>query len=304
MLKKYLSKVSSQGVFFGYSFLPINTWKILSDPASKILAFSNNYRIYKNIKYLTVNNYDLQLDIYQSLAPKSQPTVIFIHGGGWVDRPREVELFFLLPYLKMGLSVVNVGYRLAAQSLAPAAVADCRCALRWVIRNAQQYNFDPEKIILSGFSAGGHLAITTALLTPDAGFDSYCPGDEDLKVAAIVNWYGITDVKDLLEGANIRDYALEWMGNQNDRLEIAERVSPINYVNSQMPPIFTVHGDADLSVPYNHAVRFHEALNQANVPNQLLTIPGGDHGGFSYSENLHIYENIESFIRKYDLFNY
>ncbi len=171
------------------------------------------------------------------------------------------------------------------------------------MRNAQQYNFDPEKIILSGFSAGGHLAMMTALLTPDAGFDSYCEGDEELKVAAIVNWYGITDVKDLLEGENVRDYALEWMGNQSDRLEIAERVSPINYVDSQLPPIFTVHGDADLSVPYNHAVKFHEALDRANVPNQLLTIPGGGHGGFSYSENLKIYENIEDFFIKYGLCN-
>jgi acetyl esterase/lipase len=304
MLKKYLSKASSQAVFFCYNFLPNNPWKLLSNPTTKILAFLNNYHIHKNIKYLTVNNYDLKLDIYQSLAPKPQPTVIFIHGGGWVDRPREVELFFLLPYLKMGFSIVNVGYRLAAQSLAPAAVADCRCALRWVIRNAQQYNLDPEKIVVSGFSAGGHLAMTTAMLTADDGFDSYCPGDEELKVAAIVNWYGITDVKDLLEGVNVQDYALEWMGNQSDRLEIAERVSPINYVNSQLPPIFTVHGDADLSVPYNHAVKFHEALIQANVPNQLLTIPGGGHGEFGYSKNLDIYENIESFLRKYGLLNY
>ncbi|NES03259.1 MAG: alpha/beta hydrolase [Okeania sp. SIO2F4] len=303
MLKKYLSEASSQAVFIGYNFLPINAWKKLSNPAAEILAFFQNYQIHKNIKYLTINNYDLQLDIYQSLTPKPQPTVIFFHGGGWVDRPREVELFFLLPYLKMGFSVVNVGYRLAAQSLAPAAVADCRCALNWVMRNAQQYNFDLEKIIVSGFSAGGHLAMTTGMLSPAAGFDSYCSGDKELKVAAIVNWYGITDVKDLLEGANVQGYALEWMGNQSDRLEIAERVSPINYVHSQLPPIFTVHGDADLSVPYNHAVKFHEALDRANVPNQLLTIPGGGHGGFSYSENLKIYENIEDFFIKYGLCN-
>ena len=303
MLKKYLFEASSQTVFIGYNFLPINVWKLLSNPATQILELSKNYRLHKNIKYLTVNNYDLHLDIYQSLTSKPQATVIFIHGGGWINRPREVELFFLLPYLKMGFSIVNVGYRLAAQSLAPAAVADCRCALRWVIRNAQQYNFDPEKIVVSGFSAGSHLAMTTTMLNTDDGFDSYCPGDEELKVGAIVNWYGITDVKDLLQGANVQDYALEWMGNQSDRLEIAERVSPINYVNSQLPPIFTVHGDADLSVPYNHAVRFHEALNQANVPNQLLTIPGGGHGGFDYSQNLHIYENIESFLRKYGLLN-
>ncbi|MGK7920041.1 MAG: alpha/beta hydrolase family protein [Trichodesmium sp.] len=93
------------------------------------------------------------------------------------------------------------------------------------------------------------------------------------------------------------------MGKQSNHLEIAERVSLINYVHSQLPPIFTVHGDADLSVPYNHAVKFHEALNQANVANQLLTIPGGGHGEFGYSQNLKIYENIEDFFIKYGLRN-
>lgn len=293
-----------QPILIGYNFLPIKMWKLLLNPASKIIALLKNYRIYKNIKYLPVNNYDLKLDLYHSPKKYPHPTVIFIHGGGWVDRPKELELSFLLPYLKMGFSVVNVGYRLAAQSLAPAAVADCRCALRWVMSNVQQYNFDPEKIILSGFSAGGHLAMMTGMLSADAGFDSYCPGNEELKVAAIVNWYGITDVKDLLEGPNVRDYALEWMGNQSDRLKISERISPINYINSQLPPIFTVHGDTDLSVPYNHAVRLHQALDRANVPNQLLTISGGGHGGFSHSENIHIYENIEAFLRKYGLLNY
>ncbi|NER07129.1 MAG: alpha/beta hydrolase [Okeania sp. SIO3C4] len=293
MLNNYLSKTSYQAVFLGYNFLPRITLKLWSNPAAEIVAFFNNYRIHKQITYLTVNNYDLKLDIYQSLTTKPHPVVIFIHGGGWVDRPKQVELFFLLPYLKMGFSIVNVGYRLAAQSLAPAAVTDCQSALRWTIKNAQKYNFDPEKIIISGFSAGGHLAMTTAMLPTSA--------DEELKVAVVVNWYGITDVKDLLEGPNVRDYALEWMGNQSDRLEIAEGISPINYIHSELPPIFTVHGDADLSVPYNHAVKFHEALNQANVPNQLLTISGGGHGGFSYSQNMKVYKHIEAFFIKNDL---
>ena len=82
MLNNYLSQITYQSVFLGYNFLPINAWKILSNPAAQILAFSNNYRIYKNITYLTVNNYNLQLDIYQSLVSKPQATVIFIHGGG------------------------------------------------------------------------------------------------------------------------------------------------------------------------------------------------------------------------------
>ena len=60
------------------------------------------------------------------------PTLIYIHGGGWVGGARESSWLQLLPYLDAGWSVVNVSYRLARISLAPAAVEDCRCALRWV----------------------------------------------------------------------------------------------------------------------------------------------------------------------------
>src|SRR5438477_8117682 len=105
---------------------------------------------------------------------------------------------FRSPYLEMGWAVVNVEYRLARASLAPAAVEDCRCALRWVIKNAKDYNFDINRIVVTGHSAGGHLALTTGMLPASAGLDRECHGPEELKVAAIINWYGITDVNDLL----------------------------------------------------------------------------------------------------------
>ncbi len=168
----------------------------------------------------------------------------------------------LLPYLERGWAVVNVQYRLANISPAPAAVEDCLCALRWVIRNADQYGFNANKLVVSGTSAGGHLALTTGILPASAGLDRQCPGEEELKVAAIVNWYGITDVGDLLEGENIQSYAVQWMGSATDRMEIAERVSPLNYVRSDLPPIITIHGDTDTVVPYNHAVQLHQALER------------------------------------------
>ena len=199
----------------------------------------------------------------------------------------------------MGWSVVNVEYRLARTSLAPAAVEDCRCALRWIIRNAKEYNLDPNKIVVSGHSAGGHLSLTTGMLPASAGLDRQCPGDEELKVAAIVNWYGITDVGDLLEGPNIRNYAVAWMGSMDDRQEIARRVSPLNYVRPGLPPILSIHGDADPLVPYSHAVQLHKALSETGVLNQLLTIPGGKHGGLTRTETLKAYTTILEFLKKY-----
>ena len=173
------------------------------------------YRITPNITYLTANNFDAKLDVYsRSDATTPQPTMIWMHGGGWTGGNKEGGLFSLLPYLEMGWNVVDVEYRLAKVSLAPAAVEDCLCALRWVIRNARQYNIDTNKLVVSGSSAGGHLALTTAMIPASEGLDRQCPGNEELKVAAVVDWFGITDVGDLLDGPNRKTYAVQWMGSR------------------------------------------------------------------------------------------
>jgi acetyl esterase/lipase len=263
---------------------------------------SNRYRIVPNITYVTANNWDAKLDVYvprEAAAPN--PTLIYIHGGGWVGGSKETSWLQLLPYLETGWSVVNVEYRLARVSLAPAAVEDCRCALRWVIRNAKQYNFDTTRLVVTGHSAGGHLSLTTGMLQPSAGLDRECPGSEQLKVAAIVNWFGISDVVDLLDGPNMKEYAVAWLSSMPNREEVARRVSPLTYVRSGLPPIITIHGDADPTVPYTHAVRLQEALTKAGVPNQLVTIPGGKHGGFSHDETVRAYTAIREFLNKHNL---
>lgn len=262
----------------------------------------NGYRITPNIIYSTANGYDCKLDVYARNNPGVQtPTVMFIHGGGWVGGTKEGSVMNLMPYFEMGLNVVNVEYRLARVSLAPAAVQDCRLALRWIFKNAKQYGFDTTKIIVSGGSAGGHLALTTGMLDASYGFDY--PTDWDYtgvepEAAAIVNWYGITDVKDLLAGPNKQDYAVDWLANLPNKEAVAVSVSPLSYVRKGLPPVFTVHGDKDQLVPYNQAVRLHDALTKAGVPNQLMTIPGGKHGGFSKDEMGKIYTAIKEFLKK------
>jgi len=260
------------------------------------------YRIVPNVTYLTANNFDAKLDVYtRTDVTTPQPTLIWIHGGGWTGGNKEGALFSLLPYMEMGWNVVNVEYRLARVSPAPAAVEDCLCALRWVIRNAKQYGFDTAKLVVSGGSAGGHLALTTAMTPASAGMDRQCPGTEELKVAAVVDWYGITDVADLLDGTNMKTYAVQWLGSMPNRVEIAKRVSPLTYVRAGLPPVISIQGDADPVVPYSHSVRLQDALKKAGVDGQLVTIPGGRHGGFSRSENEKAYAAIRAFLAKHGL---
>jgi acetyl esterase/lipase len=257
------------------------------------------YRIIPNITYLTANNYEARLDLYLPREAKEPvPTVIHIHGGGWVGGAKETDLPYFLPYLEMGWAVVNVEYRLGHISLAPAAVEDCRCALAWVWRNAKEYNLDTSKLVVTGFSAGGHLSLTTGMLPASAGLDRECNPPTSIRVAAVVNWYGITDVLDLLDGPNMKDYAVRWLSSLPDRELVARRVSPLTYIRPGLPPIMTIHGNADPVVPYDHAVRLHDGLTKAGVPNRLLTIQNGKHGGFTREEYVKIYEEIRQFLNR------
>jgi acetyl esterase/lipase len=233
-----------------------------------------------------------------------------IHGGGWIEGTKEESILHILPYLQMGFAVVNVEYRLAKVSLAPAAVEDCLCALHWIGRNAQKHHFDLSKVIVTGESAGGLLALTTAMIPASVGFENECAADDDVdstrhkgpwndqrpKVAAVINWYGITDVADMLQGPRIRSYAVTWLGSVPNREDLARRLSPLTYVRADLPPMLTIHGDGDRVVPYSHATRLHDALKKAGVRNRLLTIPGGDHGDFTAEQQIAAYEAIHQFL--------
>ncbi len=93
-----------------------------------------------------------------------------------------------------------------------------------------------------------------------------------------MNFFGITDVNDQLAGPNLRSYSVEWVPEQPARSELARRVSPLTYVRKQAPPILTVHGTANPSVPHAHAVKLTEALNAAGARAALVTVAGGSHG--------------------------
>jgi acetyl esterase/lipase len=270
-------------------------------------------QLYSNIVYQKVNSVELKLDVITNGSSSGpRPVVIFFHGGGWVQGSKDNQLLKLLPYLARGMDGVNVEYRLASQAQAPAAVEDCRCALHWVVQHAKDYGFDPTRIVVAGESAGGHLALMTGMLTPADGFDNSCelPPDQwaghggpvDVKVAAIVNFFGITDVEELLQPPNPANFVIRWLGSPSST-DLARRLSPLTYVRKDSPPIITVHGDKDPYVAYEQAVRLHQALDRIGVQNQLVTIRGGGHGAYSVfpwtqEQNWTAFQNISQFLEK------
>ena len=265
--------------------------------------------------YQRASGQDLKLDLYLPFERMKRPLplVVYIHGGGWVSGAREVASLRLMPFLQMGWAAANVEYRMSPTAPAPAAVEDVRCALRYLSDRAQELRIDPQRIVLAGASAGGHLALIAGMLPNANRFDRACPAEEKLRwvagtqtpirVAAIVNWSGISDVNELLrDGPQQRPYAVEWFGAMPDaqRDALAREISPINQVRADNPPVISFHGDADKTVPPEQSIRLHEALSRANVPNQLLLIPGAGHG-FNRAQMIGTVEAMRAFLKKQGL---
>jgi dipeptidyl aminopeptidase/acylaminoacyl peptidase len=103
---------------------------------------------------------------------------------------------------------------------------------------------------------------------------------------------------DVIEGPHKANAATTWLGSLTNREELAKRLSPLTYVRPGLPPILTIQGDADTTVPYDQGVRLHAALTKAGVVNQHLTIPGGKHGNFTPEERTRIYVTIREFLAK------
>jgi acetyl esterase/lipase len=286
---------------------------VAQEPSESIVRIAHGYQVTPNLVYRTASNWEATLDVYQPRGADSPtPVLLFFHGGGWTNGAKEHTNLALLPWLDMGWAVVNANYRLTSVAPAPAAVEDARCALRWVYRHAAEYRFDVGRVVTSGQSAGGHLALLTGMLSDDTPFDHACPGDRDagassvgprntqpLRIAAIVDWYGISNVSELLTGVHRKAYAVAWLGAAPAREALAAQVSPETHVRPGLPPIISVHGDADPTVPYSQKQRFHAALERTGVAHDLVTIREGKHGGFATADWTQAYARIRTFLARH-----
>jgi len=259
------------------------------------LARGANYQIEANIRYSL--HPETVLDIVQARAPalKNRPGVIAIHGGGWIGGDKESMLEpFCLPFVEHGFVVANVEYRLAHAASAPAAVNDVLEAAKWFRDRAADYKVDTNQIIVTGISAGGHLAMMVGMAPESAGLGP------SIKIAAIVHSYGISDVPDQLQGPHLQSYAMTWIPEQPGRMELAKKLSPITYVRKGLPPVLSIHGDADPVVPYDQSVRLTKELKAVGNQAELITVPGGQHG-FPPEEMSRLWPQIFKWLKKHKI---
>lgn len=230
-----------------------------------------------DVIYTKVKDWEGRMDFYVSpKAAKPLPIVINIHGGGWNHGEKESQTGFG-SFFKNGFAVANVEYRLVDKAVAPGAIEDVRCALIYIVKNAKELNIDSSKIVIMGGSAGGHLALMAGLLGYNPIFDGNCKHTETIKVAAIINKYGVTDFEPLLAWKSAKN----WLGKNVENSKFIKSVSPVNYVEVNSPPVFIIHGNADPTVPYQQSVILYYKLKSLDVKTKFITVEGGLHGKFS-----------------------
>ena len=206
------------------------------------------------------------------------PAVIVVHGGGWAggNKAMEGEVQPILgPLTQGGLAWFSVDYRLSRQARYPACIEDVETAVQFVRNHAKEYNIDPEKIALSGDSAGGHIVNMLAVrATPD---------HPERRLAAVVCFYGPNDLVEDSFRRNTPSPSLQALfGIPPNKLDTAtvkllQDASPTAFVSPNLPPYLLLHGTADQSVDYPGSIIWKEDLDALGVPCELITIPMGVH---------------------------
>jgi acetyl esterase/lipase len=227
-----------------------------------------------------------KLDVYLTEADQPTPAMIYIHGGGWRAGSKDRVPYWLMKAVREGwLSVVSVEYRFTDVASHPAQVNDCLRAIQFVRLNAAQWKIDPQRIGVTGGSAGGHLSLWVALHDDVAIASSTdAVAGESSRVACAVSFAGPTDWS-LLDELEHKHPAYRQLlgyepGTPADAMEAEAKidVSPISFASKDDPPVMQVHGDRDQIVPLKHAQNMNERLKSVGVKTELVIIEGGKHG--------------------------
>jgi acetyl esterase/lipase len=171
-----------------------------------------------------------------------------------------------------GYLVVSINYRLYPEAFFPAMIQDVKCAIRSLRAHAADFNLDPDRIGLTGHSAGGHLAALAGLADESAGFDVGEYLDQSSRVQAVLVSAGPVDL-----GRSYPDYLTATIRDVFGQEQFASG-SPVAYITPDDPPFFIMHGDWDDVVPLEQSQILYEQLVLAGIPAQLLIVHNGDHG--------------------------
>lgn len=256
------------------------------------------------------------MDLYYPQEGKGPFAVLLhIHGGGFgIGDKRDDHMETYLKFLEKGIAVGSVEYRLSGEAIFPAAVLDCREAVRFLRKHAKEYNVLPDKIAVIGGSAGGNLSAMLGMNIPNGEF----PGEEEktfdtgCEVLFAIDQFGPIDFRSMddqarANGVSFADHdeaasaESSYMGGPLPELsdEWLDKANPMTYINGNMAPLLVEHGCMDRLVPFMQSVNLvnavYKKLGQGRV--EFVPLPDADHEDKEYSSDWNM-EVLWTWIKK------
>ena len=220
----------------------------------------------------------LKADIFlPPLEEKSRPAVLFIHGGGWIEGDRSQLRGYGILLARLGFVCMCNSYRLSNESIWPAQIQDVNCAIRYLRTNATDLGLDPNRIGVSGNSAGGHLSLMAAATNYDQIFEGEGGSNEvSSEIKAVCAIYPPTTIRQL-EILNPLENAFLMLMGKEAKKEDFDKASPLNYVTEDYPPCMLIHGSTDSVVRLKDSTKFYEKLIEFNRPASLHIFSEEEH---------------------------
>ncbi len=230
------------------------------------------------VEYGRGGSHPLLLDLYMPQGRvKAGPVILFIHGGAWKGGKRGDMKFYCVKFAEKGFVTATASYRLTQEAPFPAAVEDVKCAVRWLRANAAAYQIDPNRIAVSGNSAGGHLALMVGYSDdPSLEGAGGNPGVSS-RVCAVVDFYGPTDLT--TEYARKQNLVTDFLGGKTyeEAPEVYKQASPMCHLTKDDPPTLIFQGTIDSLVPVAQADALAAKLEELGIDHVYERYEGWPH---------------------------
>lgn len=255
--------------------------------------------LYPDIPYLTRrgdflrDNINLKLQLIVPVGSfcsvEAHPCLVWLEGGAW----RNASPYFRIPELTYfannGFTVASIQYSVDSDNCWPAPIEDCKCAIRFLRKNAKQFGIDPERIYVAGESAGAHLAALCGL-TDDDQFNNGEYNEYSSKVSGTIPLYctGNTDVP-TNDYFNYFDLLIR--GNIAENPKLKAEINPMTYADKKANPFLFFHGNKDELVPIESSMQLYEKVSAAGTKADYYIVDGVGHADLAFSQ-----ENIQKII--------
>lgn len=225
------------------------------------------------------------------------PAVIWVCGGAYRVVDHSLWMPEMMYFAQRGYVVASIEYRTSNETQFPAALIDCKAAVRYLKAHAEELCIDPDRICIMGESAGATLA---SLVGVTGGVKEFEQGDNlnvDSTVKAVVDFYGEVDLLHLTERPSLPPWIIEDFLGWNYTEETAMVASAITYVNENTPPFLILHGDTDILVSPEQSKKFYDVLKQQGIDAELYMLEGVGHGADEFYQE-EVLEIILKFLEK------